>query len=63
MGVISYQSGAYLCALCQRKLPIRAGAQVRRGYTTLHDGLRHRLIYVDGTEVHRCLDIVRSGGD
>jgi hypothetical protein len=63
MGVIDYGSGAYVCPLCQTTLPIRAGAPVRRGYTTLHDGLRHRLTYVDGTEVHRCLDLASSGGD
>jgi hypothetical protein len=57
MGAIDYQDGSYLCAACKAELRVPAGAQIRRGYTTVDDGARERIIFANGTEIHRCAAI------
>ena len=61
MSALSYRNGSYFCSACEQKLQIRPGATVRHGYTTVHDGERDRVLYVDGLEMHRCSDRETTG--
>jgi hypothetical protein len=54
MGAIDYYDGSYLCAACHAKLRVPAGSQIRRGFTTAENGARERIVFADGTEIHRC---------
>jgi hypothetical protein len=54
MGTIQYQDGSYLCAECDAKLRVPAGAQIRRGFTTVEAGRQERVVFADGLEIHRC---------
>ena len=56
MSAIAYCDGSYRCTVCQATLEIPAGANVRQGFTTVHDGTRERVLFVDGHEAHRCRD-------
>jgi hypothetical protein len=55
MGAIDYHHGAYVCAVCRVKLRVPPGAQIRRGFATAEDGARERVVFADGTEIHRCI--------
>lgn len=57
MGTIQYQDGAYVCAACDARLRIPAGSQIRRGFTTAEAGERHRVIFANGVEIHRCIGV------
>jgi hypothetical protein len=54
MGAIDYQDGSYVCAMCKAQVRVPAGAQVRRGYTTVDASVRESIIFADGKEIHRC---------
>jgi hypothetical protein len=61
MSAIAYCDGAYTCTACHRPLEIPAGANVRQGFSTVRDGARERVLFVNGQEVHRCTDNETDG--
>jgi len=61
MSAIAYCDGAYSCAACHQVLDVPAGANVRQGFSTVHDGARERVLFVDGLAVHRCPDNQTAG--
>ena len=56
MSALTFRDGAYFCTGCDQKLQIPPARSVRHSYTTVQDGQRERVLFVDGRETHRCID-------